>query len=177
MMTYIVRAICDKHLFQHPPLPLSSGRISLIAPAITSPSPPSSRLPPFPTLIPPPPDPSRAKPVQGKDSGGGASLRRGLEAWLPVADLEQGASGRHVRGHDAGHAARWPARLLDVFLVGAKGSSQWWRITWPVGCAIPRRGGDGGPAGEAGEDATIDDGARGCLNPHWRRWWGCVSLH
>jgi hypothetical protein len=95
---------------------------------------------------------------------------------MPVVDPEQGASGRRVRGHDAVHAARWPPRLLDVFLVGAKGSSQWWWIVWPVGCASPQRGGDGGPAGEAGEDATIDDDARGCRNPHWRRW-GCLSLH
>jgi hypothetical protein len=33
------------------------------------------------------------------------------------------------------------------------------------------------PAAEAGKDATIDGGVCGCRIPHWRRWWGRLSLH
>jgi hypothetical protein len=63
-----------------------------------------------------------------------------------------GTSGRRVLGHGAGQAEMWPPPP-----------------------SIER--GDDGTTSEAGEDATIDGGARGCCILRWRRWWGRISPH
>jgi hypothetical protein len=48
--------------------------------------------------------------------------------------------------------------------IGAVAASQR-RVAWHVGYGSSQRGGYGGPADEAGEDATIDGGTHGCRSP------------
>jgi hypothetical protein len=61
-----------------------------------------------------------------------------------------------------------PSSSVQMDHIGAVATSRR-RIAWPVGCGSSRRRGYGGPADEAGEDATIDGGTRWCRSPRWRR--------
>jgi hypothetical protein len=51
-------------------------------------------------------------------------------------------------------------RIWPVVLAVASTAASGLPIFWLVQCVGPQTGGDGGPATEAGEDSTIDGGAR-----------------
>ena len=132
---------------------------------------PLSRSSPTYRSLPPPSDPGWAKPMRGDDGGGGASLRRGLEAWL----------WRWILSGRLGTTCVWPwrrsrsdvtsstfgclhRRSKGIWSVGV--ASRWLPDGWSTW------GGDGGLAAEVGEDATIVGGARGCRFSRWRQWLG-----